>query len=348
MSTSADSDRAKGATAAQPVLRVRGLTTHFELSSHTVKAVDGIDLDVARGQTVCLVGESGSGKSATGLSILRLVPSPGRIVAGEVTLNGVNLLDLDDKAMERVRGPEVTMVFQHPRAALDPYFRIGDQVAETAAVQMGLGRREAHETAREHLAAAHVSQIDRIAKSYPHQLSGGECQRVMIAMALLCRPKLLIADEPTSALDAKVQSDLLDLLTEVTEELDMAVILITHDIGVVERMADRVGVMYAGRIVEEGTVGDVLSAPQHPYTLGLMNSVPKVGRRSRRLQQLDGQPPDPAAMPPGCRFAPRCAERVPQCDGVEPELLPVAPDRLARCHLRGDAPTAAQGPAAPG
>ena len=332
---------------AAPVLRVRGLTTHFELSSHTVRAVDGIDLDVARGQTVCLVGESGSGKSATGLSVLRLVPSPGRIVGGEIALNGVNLLDLDEKEMERVRGPEVTMVFQHPRAALDPYFRIGDQVTETAAVQMGLSRRDAHETAREHLAAVHISQIDRIAKSYPHQLSGGECQRVMIAMALLCRPKLLIADEPTSALDAKVQSDLLDLLREVTEEYQMAVILITHDIGVVERMADRVAVMYAGRIVEEGAAGDVLSSPQHPYTLGLMNSVPKVGQRSRRLQQLDGQPPDPAAMPPGCRFAPRCAERVAHCTEVEPELRPVEPGRFARCHLRGDAPIAAQERAAP-
>ena len=346
MRPSVNSDRENGA--AEPVLRVRGLTTHFELSSHTVRAVDGIDLDVARGQTVCLVGESGSGKSATGLSILRLVPSPGRIVSGEISLNGVNLLDLGEKDMETVRGREVTMVFQHPRAALDPYFRIGEQVAETAAVQMGLGRREAHETAMEHLAAVHVSQIDRIARAYPHQLSGGECQRVMIAMALLCRPKLLIADEPTSALDAKVQSDLLDLLREVTAKLQMAVILITHDIGVVERMADRVGVMYAGRIVEEGTAGDVLSAPQHPYTLGLMNSVPKVGQRSRRLQQLDGQPPDPAAMPPACRFAPRCAERVPYCGEVEPELRPVAPDRFARCHLRGDVPVAAGNRVVPG
>ena len=335
MRSSVDSDREQSAGAA-PVLRVRGLTTHFELSTHTVRAVDGIDLDVARGQTVCLVGESGSGKSATGLSILRLVPSPGRIVSGEIALNGVNLLDLGEKGMEAVRGREVTMVFQHPRAALDPYFRIGDQLAETASVQMGLSRRAARAEARDRLAAVHVSQIDRITQAYPHQLSGGECQRVMIAMALLCRPKLLIADEPTSALDAKVQSDLLDLLREVTEEFEMAVILITHDIGVVERMADRVGVMYAGRIVEEGEAREVLSSPQHPYTIGLMESVPRVGQRPRRLQQLDGQPPDPAAMPPGCRFAPRCREQVPLCEQVEPVLKPAAPGRLARCHLRGD------------
>ena len=340
MSAPADGDA--GPAAAGPVLRVRGLATHFKLSTHTVRAVDGIDLEVARGQTVCLVGESGSGKSAAGLSILRLVPSPGRIVAGEITLNGVNLLDLGDKDMEKVRGSDVTMIFQHPRAALDPFFRIGDQLSETAAVQMGLSRRAAREQAKEHLAAVHVSGIDRIVEAYPHQLSGGECQRVMIAMALLCRPRLLIADEPTSALDAKVQADLLELLREIKEELEMAVILITHDIGVVERMADQVDVMYAEKIVETGTVGEVLSSPQHPYTVGLMESVPRIGERSRRLKQIDGQPPDPAALPPGCRFAPRCAERVAFCERVEPELEPVDSARLARCHLRGDRPAAAE------
>ena len=321
-----------------PVLRVRGLTTHFELSGHTVKAVDGVDFDVAPGQIVCIVGESGSGKSVTGLSILRLVPSPGRIVDGEIALSGVNLLELSDKEMERVRGPEATMIFQHPRAALDPFFKIGDQLAETAAVQMGLGRRAAREQAKEHLAAARVSQVDRILENYPHQLSGGECQRAMIAMALICRPKLLIADEPTSALDAKVQSDLLELLHQVRDEFKMAMILITHDIGVVQQMADQVDVMYAGKIVETGTAADVLSSPQHPYTVGLMESVPKIGERSRRLKQIDGQPPDPSALPPGCAFAPRCRERVAVCERVAPPLEPVSPDRLARCHLRGKSP----------
>ncbi len=323
---------------AESVLRVRGLTTHFELSGHTVKAVDGVDLDVAQGQTVCIVGESGSGKSVTGLSILRLVPWPGRIVSGEIALNGVNLLDLSDEAMEPVRGPDATMIFQHPRAALDPFFKIGDQLAETAAVQMGLERRAARETAREFLAAARVSQVDRIMDGFPHQLSGGECQRVMIAMALICRPKLLIADEPTSALDAKVQSDLLDLLLDVKDEFKMAVVLITHDIGVVEQMADQVYVMYAGKIVETGTARQILSSPQHPYTVGLMESVPRIGERSRRLKQIDGQPPDPSALPPGCSFAPRCPERVPLCERLEPRLEPVVPPRLARCHLRGKSP----------
>ena len=320
----------------ESVLRVRGLTTHFELSGHTVEAVNGVDLDVARGQTVCIVGESGSGKSVTGLSILRLVPWPGRVVSGEITLNGVSLRDLSEKAMEHVRGPEATMIFQHPRAALDPFFKIGDQLAETAAVQMGLKRRAARETTREYLAAARVSHVDRIMDGFPHQLSGGECQRVMIAMALICRPKLLIADEPTSALDAKVQADLLRLLHDVKDEFKMAVVLITHDIGVVEQMADQVYVMYAGKIVETGSAKEILTSPQHPYTVGLMNSVPKIGERSRRLKQIDGQPPDPAAMPPGCAFAPRCSERVPLCEEVEPELEPVVPPRLARCHLRGE------------
>ena len=321
-----------------PVLRVRGLTTHFKLSRHTVKAVDGVDLNVAAGQILCIVGESGSGKSVTGLSILRLVPSPGQIVAGEISLNGVNLLELSGREMERIRGPKATMIFQHPRAALDPFFKIGDQLAETAAVQMGLGRRAAREQAKEYLAAAHVSQVDRILKSYPHQLSGGECQRAMLAMALICRPKLLIADEPTSALDAKVQSDLLELLHEVRDEFKMAIILITHDIGVVEKMADQVDVMYAGKIVETGTAADVLSSPQHPYTVGLMESVPKSGERSRRLKQIDGQPPDPSALPPGCAFAPRCAERVAVCERIAPPLESVSPNRLARCHLRGKCP----------
>jgi oligopeptide/dipeptide ABC transporter ATP-binding protein len=336
---SSESATAMASGKAGPTLRVRGLTTRFELSRHTVKAVDGIDLEVARGQTACIVGESGSGKSVTGLSILRLVPSPGRIVGGVIELNGVNLLDLSDQAMERVRGPEATMIFQNPRAALDPFFKIGDQLAETAAVQMGLKRRAARETAKEFLAAARISQVDRIMEGYPHQLSGGECQRVMIAMALICRPKLLIADEPTSALDAKVQSELLELLHEVKDEFNMAVVLITHDIGVVEQIADQVYVMYAGKIVETGTAREILSSPQHPYTIGLMNSVPKIGERARRLKQIDGQPPDPSALPPGCSFVPRCAERVPLCKRIEPLLEPVGHARLARCHLRGENPT---------
>ena len=346
MSTKNDTSAKHGAAA--PVLRVRGLTTHFELSNHTVKAVDGVDFDVAPGKIVCIVGESGSGKSVTGLSILRQVPSPGRIVDGEITLAGVNLLELSDKEMERVRGPDVTMIFQHPRAALDPFFKIGDQLAETAAIQMGLKRQAAREVAKQHLAAARVSQVNRILQSYPHQLSGGECQRAMIAMALICRPKLLIADEPTSALDAKIQSELLELLLEVRDEFKMAIILITHDIGVVEQMADQVDVMYAGKIVETGTAADVLSSPQHPYTVGLMESVPKIGERSRRLKQIDGQPPDPSALPPGCTFAPRCIERVAICERVAPLLEPVSPSRLARCHLRGENPPIVETPTASG
>ncbi|MCZ6721640.1 MAG: ABC transporter ATP-binding protein [Proteobacteria bacterium] len=324
--------------ASRPVLRVEGLTTHFELPRRTVRAVEDVNLEVHRGETVCIVGESGSGKSVTGLSILRLVPKPGRIVSGRIELDGQNLLDLSPARMEKIRGPGVTMVFQNPRAALDPFFTIGDQLVETASVQMGLKRREARIQAKEFLSAVRVPQIDRIMAGYSHQLSGGECQRVMIAMALMCQPKVLIADEPTSALDAKVQSELLALLIELKNEFKMTIILITHDFGVVAEMAERVNVMYAGRIVETGAAKDVLSSPQHPYTIGLLESVPKVGERSRRLKQIEGQPPDPSALPPGCAFAPRCPERVPFCERVEPRLEPVSRERLASCHLRGDLP----------
>jgi oligopeptide transport system ATP-binding protein len=324
--------------ASEIVLRVENLATHFPLGRQTVHAVRGVSFEVRRGEIVSIVGESGSGKSVTGLSILRLVPPPGRIVAGSVMLNGRNLLELSDKEMEKVRGPEATMIFQHPRAALDPFFTIGDQLVETACVQMNLKRREAEGQAKEFLAHARVPHVDRIMCSFPHQLSGGECQRVMIAMALICHPRLLIADEPTSALDAKVQAELLELLLELKDEYKMTMILVTHDFGVVEQVADRVNVMYAGKIVESGVAKDVLSSPCHPYTIGLLESVPKAHDRSRQLRQIDGQPPDLSALPDGCAFAPRCRERVAFCAQEEPELKSVEALRLARCHLRGDPP----------
>ena len=322
-------------SAQTPLLKVDGLTTSFYLGRRVVRAVREVGFEAHSGQIVSIVGESGSGKSVTGLSILRLVPAPGRIVAGQVSLSGTNLLDLSAAQMEKIRGPKVTMIFQNPRAALDPYFNIGDQLIETAAVHMKLKRREATAQAREYLGAARVTQVDRIMRGYPHQLSGGECQRVMIAMALICQPKVLIADEPTSALDAKVQSELLTLLVELKDDYKMAIILITHDFGVVEQIADQVNVMYAGRIVESGLAKTVLSSPQHPYTIGLLESVPKAGDRSKQLRQIDGQPPDLSALPPGCAFAPRCPERVVLCDQVEPQLVPIDQFGLARCHLRG-------------
>jgi oligopeptide/dipeptide ABC transporter ATP-binding protein len=323
---------------ATPLLHVENLATHFVLGRRIIHAVQDVSFEVHRGKIASIVGESGSGKSVTGLSILRLVPPPGRIISGKVTLNGKDLLDLSDKEMEKVRGPEATMIFQHPRAALDPFFTIGDQLVETACVQMNLKRREALVQAKEFLAHVRVPHVDRIMRGYPHQLSGGECQRVMIAMALICQPKVLIADEPTSALDAKVQAELLGLLLDLKDEYQMTMILITHDFGVVEQLSDVINVMYAGKIVETGSAKDVLSSPQHPYTIGLLESVPKAHDRSRQLRQIDGQPPDLSILPDGCAFAPRCRERVAFCTQAEPELKLVEPMRLARCHLRGDPP----------
>jgi oligopeptide/dipeptide ABC transporter ATP-binding protein len=331
-------DRDANSSIEDPLLIVEGLTTHFDLGQRLVKAVQDVGFVAHRGQIMGIVGESGSGKTMTGLSILRLVPAPGRIVSGRVTLNGVDLLKASEDSMEKTRGSEATMIFQNPRAALDPFFSIGDQLVETARFQMNLKGREAREQAIEFLSAARVQNTDHIMRAYPHQLSGGECQRVMIAMALLCRPQLLIADEPTSALDAKIQSELLDLLIELKDKFRIGIVLITHDFSVIEQVADSVNVMYAGKIVEAGPATEVLSSPQHPYTIGLLKSVPKIGQANRILTQLDGQPPDASALPPGCAFAARCRERVPFCEDSEPQFQIIEASRMVRCHLRGDVP----------
>ena len=331
-------DRDRNSSIEDPLLIVEGLTTHFDLGQRLVKAVQDVGFVAHRGQIMGIVGESRSGKTMTGLSILRLVPAPGRIVSGKVTLNGVDLLKISEDSMEKTRGAEATMIFQNPRAALDPFFSIGDQLVETARFQMNLKGREAREQAIEFLSTARVQNTDHIMRAYPHQLSGGECQRVMIAMALLCRPQLLIADEPTSALDAKIQSELLDLLIELKDKFRIGIVLITHDFSVIEQVADSVNVMYAGKIVEAGPATEVLSSPQHPYTIGLLKSVPKIGQANRILTQLDGQPPDASALPPGCAFAARCRERVPFCEDSEPQLQIIEASRMVRCHLRGDVP----------
>tara|TARA_Y100000588_G_scaffold135208_1_gene148669 strand:+ start:8556 stop:9593 length:1038 start_codon:yes stop_codon:yes gene_type:complete len=337
--TSEREDRDANCSVEDPLLIVEGLTTHFDLGQRLVKAVQDVGFVAHRGQIMGIVGESGSGKTMTGLSILRLIPSPGRIVSGRVTLNGVDLLKASEESMENTRGSEATMIFQNPRAALDPFFSIGDQLVETARFQMTLNGQEARERAMEFLSTARVQNVDHIMHAYPHQLSGGECQRVMIAMALLCRPQLLIADEPTSALDAKIQSELLDLLIELKDKFRIGIVLITHDFSVIEQVADSVNVMYAGKIVEAGPAKDVLSSPQHPYTEGLLKSVPKIGDANRILAQLDGQPPDASALPQGCSFAERCMERVPFCEESEPQLEIIDGSRKVRCHLRGNLPS---------
>jgi len=326
----------------EPVLTVADLTTHFVMRDRVVKAVDGISLEVRQGETLAIVGESGSGKTVTGLSILRLVPEPGRILSGSITLGDKDLLKLSEREMESVRGPGATMVFQNPRTALDPFFRLGDQLLETIVIKRGMKKPEARSEMNSLMEMVRVKEADRVLDSYPHEVSGGTCQRVMLAMALACRPMLLIADEPTTLLDAHVQSEILELIDELKRVTGMSVILITHDFGVVARLADSIAVMYGGQIVETGTAADVLTTPQHPYSIALINSVPRISREGGvRLMQIEGQPPDLARLPAGCRFAPRCPEAVPYCREDHPPLKEIVPGRFARCHFRGEIPAAA-------
>jgi peptide/nickel transport system ATP-binding protein len=320
------------------LLQVRDLRVQFPGAGAPVRAVDGVSFTLERGETYALVGESGCGKSATALSILRLV-EPGRIVSGRILFEGRDLLELPEKEMRRVRGGRIGLVFQEAAAALNPVMRVGAQVAEAIRVHTDASRREARERAVELLRMVALADPEAQARAYPHELSGGMKQRAMLAIALACSPALLIADEPTTALDVTIQAQILALLRRLREELALTVLLITHDLGVVAENAHRVGVMYAGRIVEEGPVAGVLGAPQHPYTRGLLRSIPGASAlarregRDRRLPTLPGSVPDPSAPPPGCRFHPRCAERLPHCDRVEPRETATAPGRRVACLL---------------
>ena len=321
------------------LLQVQDLRVQFPGTGPPVRAVDGVSLALERGETYALVGESGCGKSATALAILRLV-EPGRIVSGRILFEGRDLLALSEKEMRSVRGGRIGLVFQEAAAALNPVMRVGAQVAEAIRVHGQASRREARERAVELLRMVALADPAAQARAYPHELSGGMKQRAMLAIALACSPALLIADEPTTALDVTIQAQILALLRRLREELALTVLLITHDLGVVAENAHRMGVMYAGRIVEEGPVEAVLGAPQHPYTRGLLRSIPGGaarhagdGPRERRLPTLPGSVPDPSAPPPGCRFHPRCAERLPSCDRVEPRETATAPGRRVACLL---------------
>ncbi|HEY7059131.1 MAG TPA: ABC transporter ATP-binding protein [Vicinamibacterales bacterium] len=301
------------------LLTVSHLTTVFDLPSGPAPAVNDVSFQVDRGETLCLVGESGSGKSVTALSILRLVDRPGRIAGGRVRFDGRELMDLDEAAMQAVRGAGISLIFQEPMTALNPVFTIGSQIAETLEVH-GLARgRAARQRAVELLAAVRMPDPGRRAGDYAHQLSGGLRQRALIAMALACNPPLVIADEPTTALDMTIQAQILDLLRDLRKRFGLALILITHDLGVVAEMADRVAVMYAGRIVEEAPVGDLFRNPQHPYTRGLLASMPG-GTPGSRLQAIPGTVPPLGHLPPGCAFAPRCPNRFEPCDGASPGM----------------------------
>ncbi len=319
-----------------PLLEIERLAIGFPAHGRMLPVVHDVSLSIGERETVCLVGESGSGKSLTALAAMRLVPRPGRILRGSIRLRGRELLTISETEMCAVRGAEVGMVFQEPSAALNPVMTIGDQIAEPLVIHGRAGRREARAKAVRLLEAVRMPDAAARARDYPHQLSGGQRQRVVIAAALACRPALIIADEPTTALDARVQAEVLDLLRELQAQYGLALLLVTHDLGVVARMADRVAVMYAGRIVEQGSVRRLFASPAHPYTRGLLASMPGTG--TGRLSAIDGSVPDPAAMPPGCAFEPRCGERLAACRDAVPDLTPIDGDHASRCvHAGGRA-----------
>jgi oligopeptide/dipeptide ABC transporter ATP-binding protein len=319
-----------------PLLSVEHLTTGFDLGGRFMPAVIDVAFELRQGETLCLVGESGSGKSLTALSIMRLVQPPGRIATGRILFRGRDLLALSEREMQRVRGAEIGLVFQEPMTALNPVFTIGNQIEETLRVHGRATRRSARTKAIELLEAVSVPEPARRVRDYPHQLSGGLRQRALIAMALACNPALLIADEPTTALDVTIQAQILDLLRDLQHRLGLALLLITHDLGVVAQMADRVGVMYAGRIVEGAPVKDLFADPKHPYTQGLMQSMPS-GAGGTRLAAIPGTVPPLGSLPPGCSFTPRCPRRFEPCPTAHPATTQLAGGRNVKCYLHGPA-----------
>ncbi len=315
-----------------PLLQVEGLRTGFDAGGRTLIAVDDVSFTLHEGETLGLVGESGSGKSVTAFSIMRLVQPPGRILGGRVLFKGRDLLAIDEAQMRHVRGADIALIFQEPSTALNPVFTIGDQIAEALTVHGRASRAEALDRARELLAAVRIPDPAHRVHDYPHQLSGGMRQRVLIAMALACHPALVIADEPTTALDVTVQAQILELLRDMKDRFHLSMLLITHDLGVVAETADRVAIMYAGRIVEEGPVRTIFRAPAHPYTRGLLASIPG-GTPGERLLAIDGTVPSLDALPRGCAFGPRCPDHFADCDTAPPPAYPVGADHTARCYL---------------
>jgi len=321
-----------------PLLKITDLQTHFYTRPGIVKSVNGVSLEVRAGETLAVVGESGSGKSVTSLSIMRLIDPPGRIVNGSIlfrTKQGkrVDLTVCTEPDMRRIRGNDIAMVFQEPMTSLNPAFTAGDQIAEAIMLHQGKRKKEAWSLAAEMLALVGIAAPEKRLHEFPHQMSGGMRQRVMIAIALSSKPALLIADEPTTALDVTIQAQILDLMRKLQMELHMAILLVTHNLGVVAEMGSRVAVMYAGRIVEEGRVDDVFRSPKHPYTIGLLASMPRPdsGGKRARLDAIPGSVPSPFAMPPGCSFAPRCRYALAECDAVIPALAETGDGHVSRC-----------------
>jgi len=319
------------------LLTIRGLKTHFYTYEGVVKALDGIDLEIRKGETLGLVGETGCGKSVTALSILRLIPQPpGKIVGGEIWYNGVNLIEASGEKMREVRGNMISMIFQEPMTSLNPVFTIGYQIAEVVALHQGLDKKESLKKTVEALKAVAMPDPDKVVEQYPHELSGGMRQRAMIAMALSCNPDLLIADEPTTALDVTIQAQVLDLMRQLKEEFGSSILFITHDLGVIAEMCDRVAIMYAGNIVEYGDVITIFKNSKHPYTKGLVRSIPRLDERRRRFDTIRGSVPNLIFPPSGCRFHPRCAFKKESCDKQKPLPYEVEPGHYVSCFLYSD------------
>lgn len=320
------------------LLEIQGLQTHFFTSAGIVKAVDGVAYSVENGETVAVVGESGSGKSVTAMTIMRLIPwPPGKIVGGSIEFDGKDLLALSEDEMRDIRGRDIGMIFQEPMTSLNPVLTIGMQLTEPMIAHLGMSEEEAMKKAEKLLAMVGIAEPKRRLTQYPHHLSGGMRQRVVIAMALACDPKLIIADEPTTALDVTIQAQILELMKNLTRELGVAMIIITHNLGVVARYADRVNVMYAGRIIESGTAQEIYHNPKHPYTLALLKSVPRMDKqRTEKLDPVDGQPPDLTRLDDGCSFRPRCRFATAECAKSFPPLEEVSPGHTSACFHKND------------
>ncbi|MCB8938230.1 MAG: ABC transporter ATP-binding protein [Ardenticatenaceae bacterium] len=319
------------------ILEIKGLKTQFFTEAGIVRAVDGIDIHVKRGEVLGVVGESGCGKSVTSLSIMRLVSQPGKIVEGQIVFDNQDLLKLSESQMIKIRGNRISMIFQQPQSCLNPVFKIGDQLSEVLHIHQDLGKEAGQKRAIQLLSMVGIPEPESRIHAYPHEMSGGMAQRVMIAMALACVPELLIADEPTTALDVTIQAQILDLMRNLRSKMETSIILITHDLGVVAEMCDRVVVMYAGRVVEEAPIEELFASPKHPYTAALIGSTPVLGQAEKELVTIPGSVPNLVDLPQGCKFAPRCMARLENdltiCTEEEPELKSIAPNRKVRCWL---------------
>jgi peptide/nickel transport system ATP-binding protein/oligopeptide transport system ATP-binding protein len=319
------------------LLEVSNLRTYFHTDEGIIRAVDGVDFTIGRGEALGIVGESGCGKSVTALSIMRLITSPpGQILANRICFDGKNLLDLPSARMRHIRGNDISMIFQEPMISLDPIFSVGDQLAEVITLHQKMGRKEAREKVIDALSLVGIPSPESRIDEYPHQMSGGMGQRVMIAMALSCNPKLLIADEPTTALDVTIQAQILELMKGLIQKLDTAIMMITHDLGVVYEFCERVLVMYLGKVVEQADTKTIFSNPKHPYTIGLIESTPRLDISSKRLQVIEGNVPNPADQPLGCSFNHRCRYRQDICSEKEPEMAMVDDNHMVRCWLHAD------------